>query len=193
MPAGVAGNSFASFDLSEPPMRILPLVLTGLLVACSSNLENRDPTGERFPSVVGESLAGESVRLPEDLAGAPALLLVGYAQNAQFDLDRWLLGLMQAEVDVKALEVPTIDGLMPGLISGTIDEGMRGGIPEQDWATVVTVYDDAADIVAFTGTQKPNNGRILLLDSEGRVVWFHDTGYSARLVLEIREKIRELR
>lgn len=159
------------------------------LVGCGSTVENRDPVGLVFPSVRGESLEGDSMRLPQDLSGEPALLLVGYVQNAQFDLDRWLLGLAQGEVNVRILEVPTIKGLVPGLIAGTIDEGMRSGIPKEDWGSVVTVYSDAASIVDFTGNEKPNNGRVLLLDPDGKVIWFHDRGYSARLIVELKEKL----
>ncbi|MEQ8765670.1 MAG: hypothetical protein RL885_17230 [Planctomycetota bacterium] len=173
--------------------RSLFLLLLFFIAACGSTTENRDPTGERFPSVVGESLSGEEMKLPGDLAGKPALLLIGYVQDAQFDLDRWLLGLMQAGVDIPLYEVPTIDGLVPGMIAGSIDEGMRSGIPKEDWGSVVTVYGDADQIVAFTGDENPRNGRIVLLDADGKVAWFHDRGYSARLVLEIQEKLKALR
>ena len=120
------------------------------------------------------------------------MVLVGYVQDAQFDADRWLLGLLQAEVAVPVFELPTIDGLFPRLIASRIDAGMRNGIPEEDWESVVTVYDNAAEIVAFTGDESPRNMRVLLLDSDGQVVWFHDRGYSARKVLELKQAIEAL-
>ncbi len=171
-------------------------VLLGLAVLYlfgrGASVANRDPTGERFPSVVGESLEGERVAIPEDFQGKPVLLLVGYLQNAQFDADRWILGAMQAGLEVELREVPTIDGMVPGLIANTIDEGMRGGIPKEDWGAVVTVYDDADKIVAFTGNEQGNNMRVLLLDAEGRVRWFHDRGYSAARLLDLKRALAEL-
>lgn len=167
-------------------------LLALMLTACGSPIPNRDPTGEGFPSVQGRSLEGESVSLPDALAGEPAVLLVGYVQNAQFDLDRWILGLLEAETPVKLLEIPTIKGLVPGMIANTIDEGMRGGIPEEDWGSVVTVYDDASAILNFTGNTRPQNGRILLLDADGTVRWFHDRGYSAGMLLQLDELARTL-
>ncbi|QDU66586.1 hypothetical protein [Engelhardtia mirabilis] len=167
------------------------LALLGLLTvtSCSSPLPRRDPTGELFPAAVGKSLEGEEVALPNDLLGEPALLLVGYVQDAQFDIDRWLLGLIQAQVAVRTVEVPTVRGLVPGLLSGTIDEGMRGGIPERFWGDVVTVYGDAAEIARFTGTEGPRNARVLLLDAQGRVTWFHDQGYAAPLIPELVDAV----
>ena len=146
-----------------------------------------------FPEVVGSSLEKEAVRLPADLAGRPAILLIGYKQRAQFDLDRWVIGLLAAEVSVPVYEVPTIPSLVPTLISGYIDDGMRSGIPEEDWGAVVTLYGSAAKPVAdFTGTERGNLGRAVLLDAEGQVVWFDDAGFSPRKVLELAERARSL-
>lgn len=162
------------------------LVLTGLGGACTTNYPNQDPVGRMFPTVTGEDLEQTSVTLPSAYRGAPALYLVGYRQNTQFDLDRWTIGLLQADFPCRIVEVPTIPGLVPSLIKGTIDDGMRSGIPKEDWASVVTLYGDAAKpVVEFTGNANPRNGRILLLDAEGKVVWFWDQGFSARRVLEL--------
>ena len=70
---------------------------------------------------------------------------------------------------------------------------MRSGIPEEDWASVITVYGSDADrIVALTGNEQPRNMRVLLLDAEGRVRWFHDRGFSAAKLLELVRTAREL-
>ncbi|MEC7583146.1 MAG: hypothetical protein VYE77_02415 [Planctomycetota bacterium] len=170
------------------PVATLLCTLFFLASACSS-IPNRNPTGEVFPSVRGTSLDDIDYQLPDQFRGKPLLLLVGYRQNTQFDLDRWLLGLMQAEVAVATYEVPTIPGLTARLASGFIDNGMRSGIPNEDWGSVITVYADAQAIVDFTGNENPRNGRILLLDKDGRVVWFWDQGYSARRVLDLKRAV----
>lgn len=161
--------------------------------ACASTVNNRNPLGEPFPSVQGTSLAGDERELPGDLQGQPAVLLLGYVMKSQFDLDRWLLGLAELGTPLPILEVPTVRGLVPGLIAGTIDAGMQSGIPAEDWAQVVTLYgDDAKRIVNWTGNERPRNGRALLLDGEGRVVWFHDRGFSAGRLLELDRAARSL-
>ena len=44
------------------------------------------------------------------------------------------------------------------------------------------------DVIAeFTGSEPPLPGRILLLDEAGRVVFFHDRGYSASAFLRLLE------
>lgn len=175
---------------SSSCVRWLPLVIAAVLAAaavlsCSTVVPNRDPVGRSFPPVRAEALDGEAVVLPDDLAGRPAVLLVGFVQDAQFDGDRWLLGLAQVDVDAAVYEVPTLRGWVPALIAGRIDAGMRRGIPEEDWGSVVTVYADADAIVALCGNENPNNMRVIALDEDGRIVWFHDRGYSAGKLLEL--------
>jgi len=161
------------------------IALASLLAStsCRATVENRDPLGEPFPEVAGQALDGETVSLPLD---EPSVLLVGYVQDAQFDADRWLIGLLQAPPPVRILEIPAVVGLFPRLIAGTIDSGMRSGIPNEDWQSVVTLYGPKADrVVALTGNERPRNIRVLLLDAQGRVRWFHDRGFSAAKLLEL--------
>lgn len=175
--------------MTLPAMRatLLASVVAPLLLAgCRSAQPNRVPVGETFPTVVGTSLDGTRLELPSAWAGAPTVVLVGYVQDAQFDADRWLLGLLQAGATLRIVELPTIPSRIASLFDDTIDEGMRNGIPPEDWSSVVTVYGAAArPIAAFTGTERPRNMRVLLLDASGRVVWFHDEGYSPRELLDL--------
>ncbi len=166
------------------------LTLVALVVSlgsCSTTYPRRDPTGEVFPPVRGTALDGSEVALPDVGRDSPLLLLLGFEQNAQFDLDRWLLGLSEAGVRARTYEVPTIPGMVPGLFAGSIDGGMRRGIPEEDWGGVVTLYGaDARAVAEFTGTEEGLTGRALLLDGAGRVVFFHDRGYSVATLGRLR-------
>jgi len=166
-------------------------LITGALASCSSTVANRDPVGQVFPSVTGESLSGEKVSLPP--SDRATILLIGYVQKAQFDADRWIYGLLQAQIDARILELPTIPGIFPNVISGSIDSGMKSGIPSEDWASVVTVYGSAAGtIVEFTGNETPRNIRVVLLDRAGRVRWFHDRGFSAGKLIELQKMAESL-
>lgn len=197
------GNPNAVTTSHAKPRRVrrcvLALLGAGLVAAtlgvngCSTTIPNRDPTGERFPAVVGQSLEKERTEMPGAFAGRPAVLLVGYEQGTQFDLDRWLMGLMQAGVDARLVEVPTIPGLVPTIASGWIDDGMRSGIPREDWGSVVTLYGGAARPVAeLTGNEHGRRARVIVLDAEGSIVWFDDAGYSARKALGVAELVATL-
>jgi hypothetical protein len=115
------------------------------------------------------------------------LVLVGYTQKAQFDIDRWILGALQADVKAQIVEVPTIAGMMPQMVQGFIDNGMRSGIPKSDWASVVTLYEDAPKVIEALGNERPQSAYAVLLNKEGRIVWSSNIGYSASQVLELKK------
>jgi len=169
-----------------------PLFLLGLIAGCASSVARRDPTGERFPVVNGKSLDGTEVQFPTVGSGKPLLLLIGYEQSTQFDLDRWIMGISDSGLAVRAYEVPTIPGMVPGMFSGWIDGGMRRGIPREDWGGVATLYADGARVAAFTGNQDGLPGRIVLLDGNGVVVFFHDRGYSLKSLQKLRDALTKL-
>jgi len=155
------------------------LLLAFTLSSCSTTYPNRTVVGEAFPRVEGKNLEGTPVTLPDHFKGTKVIVVVGYVQDTQFDIDRWSIGFFTAPFPLPpVVEVPTIPGLIPSLFKNRIDRGMRSGIPQQSWKDVITVYgDDGETIAQWTGTETPRNGRILLLDEQGRVMWFHDKGF----------------
>jgi hypothetical protein len=155
---------------------LFPMLL--ILGACTTTIPRRNPVGEFFPDTVGTALDGKVWKFPNDTNGENVLLLIGYKQNTQFDIDRWLIGLDQKGYKISVFEVPTIQGWVPRVIAGKIDEGMRSGIPEDLWKIVVTVYDDAEKIINFTGNEDSSNARVVVLDKDGKVRLLHDRGFS---------------
>jgi len=186
--------SFALVPLLAGARLVLLAGLVSALPGCANTPVHVAPPGEAFPIVTGTALDGTRRTLPADLAGKPAVLLIGYEMESQFDLDRWILGLTQAQTPAQILELPTIEGMLPGLFADQIDAGMRNGIPSEDWGGVLTLYgDDASAVKRFTGGSGGRNGRIVLLDAQGRLVWIHDRGYSAGKLLELDAGVRALR
>lgn len=162
-----------------------------MLAGCGQKIANRSPVGEVFPSVPGEGLDKKKWRIPEDMAGKDTLLLIGYDQDTQFDIDRWMLGILQVKTPVVFYELPTIPGLGAAVMGGMIDDGMRAGIPKDLWGGVITVYGGAEKIVRFTGNERRQNSRVALLDGSGRVIWFWDQGFSPKAMLELDGLVRE--
>lgn len=163
------------------------------LTACGSVVKPAGTvTASPFPRVVGENLKSERVTLPDAYRGKNTLLLVGYTQKAQFDIDRWILGALQADIPVEIVEVPTIAGMAPQMVQGFINNGMRSGIPQSDWASVVTVYEDAPKIIELLGNERPQSCYAVLLDRTGIVVWSSNIGYSATQILALKETVAKL-
>ena len=157
-----------------------------LASGCSTTYSNKDIAGKVFPDVTGQSLEKEEVNIPKDFNGKFTLLLVGYKQNSQFDIDRWLIGLDMTKTRVDVYEIPTIQGLFPRMFSTMINNGMRKGIPKELWKGVVTVFKDGNTVQAFTGNEAPNNTRVILLDENGKISYFYDRGFSVEALNELK-------
>lgn len=166
-------------------------LIIGLLfiTGCSTVYPNKDITGLVFPVVTGQSLEKNTVAIPTDFKDEMTLLLIGYKQNSQFDIDRWLIALDMTETKVSAYEIPTIQGLFPKMFSTMIDNGMRAGIPKALWKGVITVYSDGDKVQAFTGNENASNARVVLLNKQGKVVYFYDQGFAVAALNEVRSQL----
>jgi hypothetical protein len=170
-------------------IKVIGLSLISLLcVACTTKVSTpSNVQNSLFPRVQGTNLDKQPITLPDHYRGKTTLVLVGYTQKAQFDIDRWILGALQADVKAQIVEVPTIAGMVPQMVQGFIDNGMRSGIPKSDWASVVTVYEDAPKVIEALGNERPQSAYAVLLNKEGRIVWSSNIGYSASQVLELKK------
>jgi hypothetical protein len=135
--------------------------------------------GRRFPTVSGKALSGDVVCFPDDLEGAPALLLCAYRRCAQEDIDRWAAAVAGELPGLDVYELPIIPSRLWRPFQGWIDGGMRGGVPPALWAHTVTLYEEGRAARAFVGDSGGCRAQVVLLDAAGRVA-FHDAeGFSA--------------
>ncbi len=161
------------------------LLMIMFISACSATFQNKVPVDQVFPSVQGYTLSGDEWRIPEDFQDEIVVLLIGYKQKSQFDIDRWMIGLDQRGVKAEVFELPVIQGFLPRLFAKQIDAGMRSGIPDELWRVVITVYNDSLSILDFLGNEDPLNARVLVLGKRGRVMYFHDRGFSVFALNEL--------
>lgn len=170
--------------------KIISILLTGFLfIGCSTTYTNRNPIGEIFPTVSGESLDKVEIEMPKYFNGSKTILLLGYKQDTQFDIDRWLIGLDQTNTKAKVYELPTIQGMLPRMFSTFIDNGMRKGIPKELWGGVITIYRDGAIVQEFTGNENGNNARVLVIDKNGKIIYFYDRGFSVSALNKVNSLI----
>ena len=88
-------------------------------------------------------------------------------------------------------EIPTIQGMFPRMFSTVIDNGMRKGIPKALWRNVITVYKQGELIQSFTGNEKPNNARVILINKKGTILYFYDEGFSVDALNSLRDELSQ--
>lgn len=172
-------------------MRLLLILVIAIMSSCSTTYVNKELVDKQFPSVKGTSLTGKNWNIPQDMKEDWTILLVGYKQNSQFDIDRWLIGLDMKKVTTATYELPTIQGLFPRMFSTKIDAGMRKGIPKELWRGVITIYKDGEIVQKFTGNEQPNNARVLLIDKKGSIRFFHDDGFSVSALNQLTKLTKQ--
>ncbi|RLV61609.1 hypothetical protein D5018_00375 [Parashewanella curva] len=102
-----------------------------------------------------------------------------------------MIGLNELSIKVPTYELAAAAGIMPNIFQGFINNGMRKGIPKELWKGVVTLYDDANILQRFTGNHNPNNARVMLIDGNGKVLYFYDRGFSVNALKALKVKINE--
>ena len=171
-------------------MKLVTLILLLVVLSgCSTTYPNKNPTNQMFPTVTGTTLEREEVSMPGHFQGRQTLILIGYVQDSQFDIDRWLIGLDMTRTAVDVYELPTIAGMAPRMFQTFIDNGMRRGIPKELWKGVITIYKDGDLIQQMTGNTNPNNARVMLLSPTGNIDYFYDRGFSVAALNEVRSRI----
>jgi hypothetical protein len=128
--------------------------------------------------VTGTALSGQRLRLPHDLLGGPALLLIAYRRQAQADVDRWTSMARREAPGLRVIELPVIPALVWRVLQGWIDGGMRGGVPRPQWSNVVTIYEDGAIVRDFVGDPGVAVATAVLLDASGVVRAVESGGFS---------------
>lgn len=167
-------------------MKLFTILALFLITGCMTTYPNKDITGQDFPKISGTSLAQEHIEIPTLFKQKHTLLLIGYKQDSQFDIDRWLIGLDMTNTQVSVYELPTIRGMLPRMFSTVINDGMRAGIPKQLWNGVITIYNDGDTVQRLTGNEQPNNARVVLLNNKGKVVYFYDQGFAVDALNHVR-------
>ncbi len=128
----------------------------------------------RFPDVIGSSLAGTPHHLPGSLEGRLNLLLVAFRQWQQKDVDTWVpLGeeLADSIEGFRVYELPVIpQAYRP--VSGFIDGGMRGGIPDLDVrAATITLYINRRQFLEDLEIPDVRSIVPMLVVPSGEILW----------------------
>lgn len=147
-----------------------------------------------FPNVSGSNLLRERIDLPGDLAGELNLLFIPFQQWQQMVVDSWVpfsQGLEEKYPDLRFYELPTIRE-MNWFAKNFINEGMRAGIPNPDTrGRTITLYIDKSSFRSALEISSEEDITVLLVDSDGYVLWRSLGGFSKEKGNELEQFIQD--
>ncbi|MCC7070143.1 MAG: hypothetical protein IT383_02405 [Deltaproteobacteria bacterium] len=126
----------------------MPLLLAALLSAAAPALG----------PIEAEPLAGPAVRVPGELPGKPAILLVAFERARADQLDRaWqgLLPLEREQAGLVAYQAPVI-GEVNAVLRAVILTSQRLGVPKDRHARYLPLFADRKKIMGSLGVSDPH-------------------------------------
>jgi hypothetical protein len=133
--------------------------------------------GDTFPTLTAETLAGSEKTLPAAAAGTVTLITLAFERAAQDQIDAWAEPFLEEFADNRGIsyfEVPMLKSEYKAM-SGFIDGGMRGGIPQDRHDNVMTFYGDITPYRQALGMGDAEAAYVFLVDRNG-VIQFAGQG-----------------
>jgi ATP10 protein len=133
-----------------------------------------------FPELKAQTLARQNVVFPKDGLGKPTILCLVFDRPAQALVDTWTTPILAKYPDntVNYYEIPMIKGAW-GIMSGFIDNGMRGGVPKELHNNVATYYGSLSDYKRDLMLEDKSSCYIFLLDKTGVIQYVAESSADA--------------
>lgn len=134
-----------------------------------------------FPPMQAETLSATALKLPEDFAAGPSIIVLVYDQNQQADSDSWLPFLTEISrlhPDFEYYFIPVLPpelGMVRGMIEGTI----RDGADPAQLARTIMLFTHVAALHASLGVTGTSAIHTIALNDQGDVIASVSGPYSA--------------
>jgi len=140
-------------------------IVLGILILSSLSL-----TAQSLPPVHGIAVSGRSIKLPEEVKGKIAVLVIGFTRNSSAPTEAWA-GRFRADFnqsgDVVVLRLPFLEEV-PRIFRGLARSGVAKSAG-QDRDRVVPIFESEATFKHLVQYSKPDDAYILVLDRAGTI------------------------
>jgi len=171
--------------------RALFLALISVLVVAAARTET--PDAASFPTLGGTNLEKQDIALPTELPGKANLIIFGFVQDHQEDINTWIPRCEELEREVagfRFFEVPFLAGQYR-LIRFWIDGGMRRGIPDRAARErTITVYGGRSAAMRQLGITDLGKIYAFLIRPSGEVLWRSEGRWSQEKDTALRAALK---
>jgi len=125
-----------------------------------------------MPVLEVESLSGEELKLPSDLAVGHALFIVGFSKASRSQTEEWSRRLSTVgQADTVAIYPVSILEDAPRFIRPMIIRGIKKNVPEAHHERFLVATKQSQEWKSMTAYGEPDIAYLVLLNSQHQVIW----------------------
>ena len=150
------------------------IAFTSTAMAQGSADTSKSAIGLKFPAISGESLAEQTITLPQAASGKVTLILIALKRDSIPKLDPWMKAYADAfgaKKDFAFYKIPMMKSAFAKQISAMINGKMKKDNPKELHDKIVTYYGPVDEYVKVLGIDDEEQGYAFLLDKTGVVKW----------------------
>ena len=157
----------------HPYFFLLPLLFLGTVESPKLNMVTED---DWFPQIKATTLAGDEITFPDSTLGSPSFIVIVFEEMGRYvkqqkQADRWA-AIWESELSNQGVTFYEIPALASGwkIMSRSIDNWMRAGIPPQKHSNVATYYGPKKPYMKKLGITDMSEAHVFFLDEQGRII-----------------------
>jgi len=147
--------------------------------------------GDHFPTLVGSSLSGKSIALPDTMSSRYTIVVFGFSRSAGDDARQWserLASDSAVRARANVLVVAELGGA-PRLFRGLISAGIRKGTAPNDRdGTMILDRDDALWKRRLAVTETSRSYAVVIAPN-GRSRWKSDCAFDEARLTRLRDAL----
>jgi len=149
--------------------------------------------GQSIPPIDAKALDDSHVVLPKTGSTQMLILVLGFSHKSGDNCSPWdkrLAAEFHTDARTEYYQIPVLANA-PSFVRPMILKGMRKGVPLNEQARFVPVYDHEPDWKKLVNFSAPDDPYLILAHPDGLVVWQEHGLFSEKLYGELKDAIAQ--
>jgi hypothetical protein len=123
---------------------------------------------ETIPKIETKTVSGKPISLPTAASGKPAVLIFGFSQESDKQIEQWAKSLRAEQLTVYS--IPVLESV-PKLIRGIVASGIRSSTEPAFRDYMAPVFSGEAALKSLVQFKEPKDAYVVLLDATGNILF----------------------
>ncbi len=160
------------------------LALIALLVSARCPMDAAQPSaaplriGDTLPPVSGQTLTGQTLRLPAASLGQASILIFSFSRVAGKDARQWNEHLVNGSSGGIPVYMVIMLESAPKLFRGMAIAGIKSTMPPLQQSRTIVLYSDEQLWKSRLAVTNDSRAFVLLLDENGRLRWMNSGAFT---------------